>query len=251
MKIKIAQLSIDKNISINKAKMTDVLNSAKMDEWVIFPEGMLSGYFPDEPSFLNNINKNLLVSAKEEIKNIVIKKKCHCIFGTVTFDDEIGFNSSVYLDCKGNEFFYHKNNLSTLDRKHFQQGNKLDVFLVDDLIFGIQMCRENAFPEQWKILKRKNAKIIFHINNAVREDDLIRKYLMITRAFENQYYVCSVNTFTDVSPLPSLLISPFGEVLHEGLLYQEEVSAHEIDLNATKDTYLSQERRDLVDIKFS
>ncbi len=250
MKIKIAQLSIGRDIDANKNKILDTLESAQKNEWVIFPEGVLSGYYPDDPDYLNNLNKNSLQTGMKEIKNIVASKKCHCIFGTVSFEGENIFNSSIYLDWKGNQFAYHKNNLSTLGRKHFEQGSKLEVFSADDLIFGIQMCRENAFPEQWKVLKRKKSKIVFHINNAVREDDLIRKYLLIARAFENQYYVCSVNTASEDGPLPSLLISPNGKVIYEAPLHTDDVSSHEISLSETKDIYLQQERKDLVDIKF-
>lgn len=250
MKIKIAQLLTSRNISENKAKVLSILDTAQENEWVIFPEGMLSGYYPDDPEYLNNMDKLSLTNAEVEIKNLIVAKKCHCIFGTILFEGNKSFNSSVYFNWKGNEFVYRKNNLSTLDRKHFEQGDRLDIFSVDDLIFGVQMCRENAFPEQWKVLKRKKAKVVFHINNAVREDDLIRKYLLIARAFENQYYVCSVNTFTKAGPLPSLLIDPDGRIIYEAPLHKEDVSVHEIDLNATKDIYLQQERKDLVDIKF-
>ena len=49
MKIKIAQLSIGRDIDANKNKILDTLESAQKNEWVIFPEGVLSGYYPDDP----------------------------------------------------------------------------------------------------------------------------------------------------------------------------------------------------------
>ncbi len=250
MNLTLAQLSISHNIQSNQKRMMAVLESVKENEWVIFPEGMLSGYFPEAPDYLKKIDRDALSEAMKIIKNKVIEKKCHCLFGTVLFDGDKAFNSTIYFGTDQKEFTYRKNNLSTLDRNHFQTGSSLDIFSDDGLDFGIQMCRENAFPEQWKVLKKKGAKIAFHLNHAIQESDAIRKHLLISRAFENQYFVCSVNTFSKTGPLSSLLIAPNGDILYEGPLHQEAISSHEIDLNQVQNTYLEQERRDLVDLEF-
>jgi predicted amidohydrolase len=56
MKITLAQLPISEDIKKNQYLMIKTLSSAKKDEWVVFPEGMLSGYFPQEQSFIQSID---------------------------------------------------------------------------------------------------------------------------------------------------------------------------------------------------
>jgi predicted amidohydrolase len=140
--------------------------------------------------------------------------------------------------------------LATLDRKHFTAGNNLEVFKAEELKFGLQLCRDNAFPEQWKILKKKGAQLVFHINNAIKKSDINRKHVLISRAFENQYFVISVNNCAKSQTLPSLAISPFGEIIFESKPQKESVKVIDIDLSEVKSDYLEQERTDLVEVVY-
>jgi predicted amidohydrolase len=250
MKIRLAQLIVTKNVNENLKKILGVLQKSKLGEWVIFPEGMLSGYYPEESEFLANLKWRKLQESMEVVQNLVNKKKIHCIYGTAYKENDKWFNAAIYLNHKGDKNTYKKVNLSMPDRKCFTAGNKLEVFSADGVTFGIQICRDNIFPEQWKVLKKKGARVVFHINNAIRKDDLARKQLLFTRAFENQYFVVSINNASRPQTLPSLVISPFGKILYESKPQTEKVSVIEIDPNEIGTRYLAQERRDIVDLKF-
>lgn len=247
MKIKLAQLEISKDIKVNKQKILEVLSETIKGEWVIFPEGMISGYFPENNDFINSINTLQLNNALEEIKQKVEEKECICLIGSVKITQNGAFNST-YIFSKNNSQIYDKCNLSTLDRKHFIQGSKIQTFQIDDVKFGVQMCRENVFPEQWLELKQQGAQIIFHINNAVAKFDGKRKHLLISRAMENQIFVISVNAVTDTSPLASFVINPYGEVVYESNPNTEKIKELEINLEEVKNTYFEQKREDLIKI---
>jgi len=250
MKIRMAQLVVTKHIKKNKTKIVSVLDQAGQDEWVVFPEGILSGYYPEDKDFVKELNSDLIKGYIQEIKQKVNEKKCHTIFGSAIYENGGWYNSSIYLDYKSEEAVYHKNNLATLDRNHFLQGKEIPIYQAGGIKFGIQMCREVVFPEQWKLLKRKGAQIVFHINNSIKISDKVRSNLLVARAFENQYFVCSVNNAAKPQALPSYLISPFGEILFESTVREEQVVIKKIDLKQVQNYYLNQERTDLVRLEY-
>jgi len=118
MKIRMAQLAISPKISENLEKMLDIVGSAVEDEWIVFPEGMLSGYFPEKDDFIKSLDMDTLIEAEEKIVQAVIRRKCHCLFGTVTAKNREYFNSVVYIDAGGNKGIYCKNNFLSLSFHH-------------------------------------------------------------------------------------------------------------------------------------
>ena len=245
MFVRVAQLIVTRDLTENKNKILHVLNDSEKNEYIVFPEGILSGYFPEDPEYLNKLHEHTILTAIAEIKAKVIQKSVNVIFGTAYYEND-WYNSSIYIDKIGNTSIYHKNNLANLDRKCFKQGNKLDIFNAEDLSFGIQMCRELVFPEQWKVLKKKGAQVIFHINNSIKVIDEVRKHILITRAFENQLFVCSVNNAATPQTMPSMVISPTGKVLFESKPQQEQIISVELNLSEVSNQYLEQERSDLM-----
>ncbi len=250
MKIRLAQLVITKDIVINKEKIINVLEKSQKREWVVFPEGMLSGYYPEDDNYPECIDKDYLEVSIEEITELVKEKDVNCFFGTAFFKAGNWYNAVVFISHKGERLIYKKVNLATLDKKCFIAGNNLDVYEVDNVKFGIQLCRDVAFPEQWKVLKHKGAQVVFHINNAIRENDINRKHVLISRAFENQNFVISVNNASEPQTLPSLVISPFGEIRLEIKPRKESVEVIEINLSEVKTDYIKQERTDLVKVNY-
>lgn len=249
MILKLAQQVVTRDLEINLQKIITVLSAAQANEWVIFPEGMLSGYFPQEPGFISGLNMALIQDSIQQIEKIVAEKKCYCLFGTAYEEDGRWYNATVFLG-EGQKIFYYKNNLATLDRECFIQGNELEVYKAGGVIFGVQMCRELVFPEQWKLLKYKGAQIIFHLNNSIKFEDKVRQHLVYARAFENQYFVCSVNNADKPQTMNSLVVSPMGDVLLEFEPQVEKTAIADIDLQQVKSVYIEQERRDLVRLAF-
>lgn len=250
MKVRIAQLVVEKEIAKNLEKFKSVITAAEAKEWVIFPEGGLSGYYPEDDGYLEKLDWPAIQEGIKELRNLAKEKDINIILGTAYNDGENWFNTAQIISRDGRLSMYKKVNLSTLDRKCFTAGDELQVFEIDGVKFGIQICRDNAFPEQWKVLKRKGAQVVFHINNAIAKNDDLRRHLLISRAFENQYFVVSVNNASAPATLSSLAISAFGKVLWESTPQKEQVETVEIDPSDVGDSYLKQERRDVVDLTF-
>jgi predicted amidohydrolase len=213
MKISIAQLIVGRDMAANLHRMRVILESAQPAEWVVFPEGTLSGYFPDDDSFMGSLNRQSIEAGIREIESIVRVRRCNCIFGTATWADGSLRNSVVTVSADGQRNLYHKIELSGLDRRHFIPGTSSEIIHVGDLTFGVLACRELLFPAMWSRLKEAGAQIVFHINNAIQPHDRIWKHFFIARAIEHGLFVCSVNNGAPPQELASHLVAPSGQVL--------------------------------------
>jgi predicted amidohydrolase len=139
--------------------------------------------------------------------------------------------SAVVLSAGGEVRWYDKNTLSAVDSRHFVAGDRLSTFQVDGVKFGVQICWELLFPRQWAQLKRDGAQIVLHVNNAVRPQDAFWEHVLLTRAFENRYFVASVNNAAGAQALPSYLIAPSGETLVRSEPRVEQALSWELDLS--------------------
>jgi predicted amidohydrolase len=229
MKIKVAQLVVRRDWRTNQARMLEVLNSAQADEWVVFPEGMLSGYFPDDPTYLPQLDMPSLTAAIAELKQVVMRQRCNCLFGTAWLQDNKWHNSVVALTQAGAQHLHHKVELSELDRRVFAAGSTTSAYSVGALTFGMQACRELLFPQTWSGLKAAGAQIVFHINNAIQPHDALWEHILITRAIEQSIFVCSVNNAAAPQALASYLIAPSGKVLLKTNAQQEQSLSAEIN----------------------
>lgn len=247
MKIRVAQLIVSKDIQENLNKVISVLQNSIQDEWVLFPEGMISGYYPEETGFLSQLNVDVIEKALDTVAQIVKEKNITCLIGSALKENNIWYNCSICLS-PDQKIIYRKNNLSTLDRNHFSAGDELKVYEQNNIKFGIEMCRELAFPEQWKLLKKDGAQIIFHINNAVKKNDKVREQVLVARAFENQVWVCSVNNSASPQTMCSMIIDPSGKIVWQSIAQKEEIHTEELDLSLVSTQYLQQERTDLVEV---
>ena len=213
MKINIVQLIVGRDIAANQARMREALESARPGDWVVFPEGVLSGYFPDDDPFMRGLDAERIEIAIRDIEGVVQARGCNCIFGSATFADGAWRNSVIIISAGGERHTYHKIELSGLDRRHFTPGTASEVIRAGDLAFGVLACRELLFPAMWSRLKQAGARIVFHINNAIQPHDRIWNHILIARAIEQGLFVCSVNNGAPPQELASYLIAPSGQVL--------------------------------------
>jgi predicted amidohydrolase len=229
MKIKIAQLIVGRELTSNLRRMRTVLESAQPGEWIVFPEGMLSGYFPEDDHWMGQLDGASIEAGIREIEALVKARQCHCLFGAATFADGALRNSVVTIAPDGERQRYHKIELSGLDRRHFSPGTTSEILRIGDLTFGVLACRELLFPAMWARLKQAGAQIVFHLNNAIQPHDRIWDHFFIARAIEQGLFVCSVNNGAPPQELASSLVAPSGEVLLKTKIGGDDLLSAEID----------------------
>jgi predicted amidohydrolase len=230
-----------------------VLELAQPGEIVIFPEGAISGYSND-PTFLNNIDLNLLKTIHEKFRDHAKSRRIHIWAGSYVQDGKQWFNAALGYTPNGGLHQYRKINLARHERSAISPGSDLPVFELTipggSLQVGIQICREIRFPEQWGWLSRQGAKVIFHLNNAVNDiqNQAVWRSHLISHAASNQRYVISVNNAAAEQNCPTMVIAPDGSVLDEILSDETTTIRVQIDLEEVSDYYLDQSRQDVVRI---
>lgn len=231
LKITIVQHVVGRDLAENQSRMEAAIELASPGDWLIFPEGVLSGYFPDDEQFLQTLDPIKIEEAISEIEKRIAARGCHCIFGSATFSDNAWRNTVITATANGQSHRYHKIELSALDRLRFSPGSVSEVIQAGDLTIGVLACRELLFPAMWSKLKQAGAQIVFHINNAIQPHDRIWSHIFITRAIEQGIFVCSVNNGSPPQELASYLVAPSGAVILKTTPGQDSIVSAHIDIN--------------------
>jgi predicted amidohydrolase len=230
-RIVIAQMKVGRDLQANEARILALLSQAEPEDLVVFPEGALTGYFPEEDWYPRAIDPGALDRSLREVQLAVSRMRCHCVLGSVTIADGGFRNSAIVLSHSGATGVYHKVKLGHVEARCFQAGAALPVFAVGGLRIGIQICREVIFPGPWSALKEQGAQLVLHVNNAIQPHDAIWDHLLVARALESSMFVCSVNNAAPPQALASYLVDPHGQVLLRTDTQKEQMLAHEIAVN--------------------
>ncbi|MEN8172410.1 MAG: carbon-nitrogen hydrolase family protein [Chloroflexota bacterium] len=249
----IAQFPISLSIQENLAAIIKMLDQSQPGDWVIFPEGAVSGYDLDL-SFLDSTDPQELTAALDTLRAQAQERGIYLWVGACTPEGEMWRNQAFGFTPHGEEYRYQKINLAHHERGVFIPGDRLPVFSLSlpagTIKVGVQLCREIRYPEQWGWLARQGAQVILHLNNAVGDDHYqpVWRSHLISRAAETQRYVLSVNNAAEEQICPTIAIAPDGHALAEIISSQTQVSRVELDLSLVSNWYIDQSRADVVTI---
>jgi predicted amidohydrolase len=147
---------------------------------------------------------------------------------------------------------YRKVNLAAAERGRFRAGDDLPVFEAPAsaggvVQIGVQLCRELRFPEQWRSLAERGARLFLHLNHGQGDSTVFQTWraMLIARAAENQRFLVSANAASASQHCPSTVIAPDGDVMLELRVGKTDVQRADLDLDQNADWYLGQRRRDL------
>jgi predicted amidohydrolase len=189
----VAQLRVERDVAKNTAKIRSILRDARADEWIVFPEGAVSGYFPQESDFLSG-DPRQVADAVEEICAEATQRRCVLVLGSALHVDEAWRNSVIVQDPRGQRWRYDKIELSELDVRHFSAGRDVPVYDVGGVTVGIQMCRELLFPLAWHGLAARGARLVLHVDNAIKPIDAVWEHVIIARASRTTYLSAASTT---------------------------------------------------------
>ena len=246
----VGQFPITFNIYENLNNIKLILEKSYKDDLIVLPEGALSGY-SDDIAFLEDVNVEDLKNAMKLLKEEVINREIHLIFGSCIFEKEVWYNAAICYSYNNADFIYKKLNLAFHERGHFKKGEKLEVYPLKigqtTINLGIQLCREIRFPEQWRWLAMNNADIFIYLTNAVQGKGLsVWRSHLVSRAAENQRFLISSNNAHITQHCPTMLIAPDGEIIEEILSDKLCCVRRQIEINQVSNWYISQHRNDIV-----
>ncbi|HIU64405.1 MAG TPA: carbon-nitrogen family hydrolase [Candidatus Avacidaminococcus intestinavium] len=237
MRISLLQMTIvekDKLANVKKG-LTLLEEAASYSDIIVMPEIWTTGYSlgqlqekADEP------NGELLT----HIKEIAVQYNCNIVAGSLPMKlkDKI-YNTAPAINKKGEIVdLYSKIHLFGMfkEERFFSAGNQHEVYELDGVPCASTICYDLRFPELYRSLALKGAKIIFVPAEWPESRGNVWKLLLQARAVENQIYICGVNCVGSFKENTfyghSMLVAPNGEILTEGS-QREQILTAEIDLS--------------------
>ena len=253
--VAVAQIPVTWDIEQNLSAITAVLTAAQAGEVVVLPEAALSGYGPDL-SVLDHVNPAALARATDRLAELARQRAVHLFCGSLLFEHRAWWNAALYFSPQGTRWTYRKINLAMNERGCLEAGSELPTLQLHldggPVIVGVQLCREIRFPEQWQYLAAAGARAFIYLTNAANpaEPAGVWRSHLISRAAENQRFVIAANIADPRQHCPTTIITPRGEILAELPIGQTAVLRRTIDLDETGTWFLSQRRRDLLQLHY-
>lgn len=238
MKVGVVQMCLTESIIKNVGKILDFIKIATEEniEILQFPETALTGYIFDD--FIR-LNYNEVSAALQDISENVMENKVTVLVGTPFEEEGEAYNSIVIMHPNGESLIYHKNNLVPYETRFFKVGSTKIVFQVNNVKFGVMICKDQNYPDLAKELHNMGAQGIFissaHYYDLIESKMKIEKNiaLPIARAYENNCFVFKANAVGTlkkrISYGNSMIIDPRGIVILKGDDKREELLVHDID----------------------
>ena len=156
------------------------------------------------------------------------------------------YNTSIFISEKGQlAARYRKIHLFDVktpgkkkveESKYFLPGKTLSVASLLGIQFGLGICFDLRFPEQFRALSKKGAEIIFLPSNFLEETGKAHWHALLrARAIENQVFVVAPaqvgrNPKTGIKSYGhSLIVDPWGKIIAEGSGNKSEIVIADID----------------------
>jgi len=185
-----------------------------------FPEGFLQGYLTDERP-ARRLALDLSSSAFEDLLSRLPESGPMLVFGLIEVSNGRLFNTAVVVYRRAMIGQYRKTHLLRSEQC-FHAGCTTEVFQMDDLRFGINICYDTNFPTAAKniaalgaslivcptnnMLPRKAAEKWKHLHNTIRAE----------RCRETGLWLISADVTGErdgcISWGPTAVITPAGEV---------------------------------------
>jgi predicted amidohydrolase len=256
LKIGLGQIRISDSIEGNVKKCCDFISKAgggKVD-LISFPEGTIGGYFGSNFQSPDEVDWPAVDAGVRVVRCACKKAKVGAVLGASIRDNKSRIWNILYLVSKSGRIIgqYDKCHLTGSDKKCYKLGGVVDVYRFNRIRVGMQICYDQRFPELWRVLAIKGAKIIFHSSNACISGDTWKRPVVEahirSRAAENGYYVVSVNRGGPSQNWGSVIYDPCGVEVARANYDREELVTAKIDLSKVSRAFLNNRRTDLAEI---
>lgn len=165
MRVGIFQYHVMHDVNYNLDRLKVHLQQQKC-EVVVLPELSMCGYLFESRSQLSACAEP--VSSGRSTQSIMELSKqysCTILFGLAEKENEKIFNTAVIVSKGRYIGKYRKIHLSDFEKKFFDRGKENQVFEIDGIKIGIQICFDLWFPEISREQLRMGADILFVLAN--------------------------------------------------------------------------------------
>jgi predicted amidohydrolase len=185
------QKNIEKNLNcISKSAISAARQGADL---IVFPELFLTGY---------NIGDAAIELAEPRegpsakiVAEIAREANISIIYGYPEKSGSDRYISAILIDKQGRiRANYRKNHLyGDYEKRIYKKGDTLLVVRIEEITIGILICYDVEFPEAVRALVQAGAELIVVPTALMNPYCQVAKYVVPSRAYENQVFVAYVN----------------------------------------------------------
>ncbi len=246
LRVAACQMETTHDVADNARDIHEAIDNAshKGVSLLVVPECALCGYLPRPDTDFGALARH-----QAELAGHAAQSDMWLALGTVRNGDDGWLNSALLFSPDGELYAsYDKTHLMPGERGVFVPGNGLPIFRAGDWTFGIQICFDMRFPENWRILRRKGAELVLHLSSASRAAAWkvpVLEGAVRSRAAENGMFVVSANDAGVPQMMVSAICDPDGRDLARASENREEMLFAILDRAAAKSNYLDARRTDI------
>lgn len=184
---------VDRNLSAIEDRFREsVANGAKL---VVFPECAITGYCFESLEEALPFTQPIPGPATERLTLLCAELDAFVVFGMLEQDGERTFNTAVLLGPAGVLGSYRKAHLPFLGvDQHVDEGDQpFAVHEAGDVMVGMNICYDSAFPEASRCLTLLGADLIALPTNWPPGAECVAAHVLNTRAMENAVYFAAAN----------------------------------------------------------
>jgi predicted amidohydrolase len=207
---------------------------------VVFPECALTGYCFSSLEESFSVAEPIFGPSMRTLTSLCAELKIYTIIGFLERDGDKYYNSVALIGPKGVIGKYRKLHLPFLGIDRFVNlGNHpLKVFETELCRIGMNICFDIRMPESARILTLLGAETIMLPTNWPKGAELVPKYVINARAYENRVNVIAVNRVGKERGFEfigqSKIVDYSGKTLAEANSLREEVIFATIDLEGAR-----------------
>jgi len=244
-RVRVAGVQMDPKIlekEKNLSKCLEFLETAakKKAEIIVFPECALTGYCFSSLEESFSVAEPVLGPSSRAIASLCTELNVYTIIGFLERDGEKYYNTVVLIGPKGLIGKYRKIHLPFLGIDRFvNPGNQpLKVFKTGVGRIGMNICFDVRMPESARILTLLGAESIMLPTNWPKGAELVPKYVINARAYENRVNFIAVNRVGKERGFEfigqSKIVDYSGKTLVEANSLKEEIIFATIDLDGAR-----------------
>ncbi len=209
---------------------------------IVLPETALSGYAPSHWALgCASIDFKTLAQAETDVRALARKRKIAVVVGTTTRVRKKFYNTALIIERNGRlAGRYDKLHLTGIgaqcgDAACFAAGERrhFKPLRVAGVKAGVQICFDMRFPETWRVLAMRGARVLLHCVAAFGREGVWKREplegTLSTRASENACWLASANCAGPFQYVSSRIIDPDGMVVTRAEYDAEQVISAAID----------------------
>jgi predicted amidohydrolase len=250
MKVGAAQIRVSADIQKNLEKTALYVEEARRKrlDLVVFPECSLTGYQPHMKAAPPGFGE--VQEALDRVRALAREARVSLVIGASRPQCGKLFNSSIAISRSGRVAnTYDKLHLMPEEKRCYAPGMGVDVFRLERVPVGMQICLDQRFPEGWRLLAARGARVVTHMvymkdRSWGWKKEVIEAHVR-SRAAENGVFVVSANVAFSPVNHASMVVGPDGVVISRASSGGEQMVCAEIDAKRAGHSFLRGRRGDI------